>query len=243
MRGACRRWTASSRGAARCCRKAGRERSPTCPICRGKSMRRATAAYIRDVLADRKPVPASMAAAGGTYLASGPVNMNSPKVTLVGAGPGDPELLTLKAVKAIQAATVLLVDDLVSPDIVGLAARGTRGHPRRQARRLQEHAAGLHRKADGDGRPRRRERGAAQGRRSVHLRPRRRRGRAAARGGHRGRGGQRHHLGPGRGHRARRAADASRACPRRGVRHRPCAHRRRRHRLARAGGDGAGRAG
>jgi uroporphyrin-III C-methyltransferase len=37
-----------------------------------------------------------------------------PHVTLVGAGPGDPELLTLKAVKAIAAATVLLVDDLVS---------------------------------------------------------------------------------------------------------------------------------
>mgnify|MGYP003337711546 CR=1 FL=1 len=35
----------------------------------------------------------------------------SPMVTLVGAGPGDPELLTLKAVKAIQMATVLLVDD------------------------------------------------------------------------------------------------------------------------------------
>ena len=31
--------------------------------------------------------------------------------TLVGAGPGDPELLTIKALKAIQAATVLLVDD------------------------------------------------------------------------------------------------------------------------------------
>ena len=43
------------------------------------------------------------------------------KVTLVGAGPGDPELLTLKAVKAIQAATVLLVDDLVSPEVVALA--------------------------------------------------------------------------------------------------------------------------
>ncbi len=44
------------------------------------------------------------------------------KVTLVGAGPGDPELLTLKAVKAIAAATVLLVDDLVSDDVLAHAA-------------------------------------------------------------------------------------------------------------------------
>jgi uroporphyrin-III C-methyltransferase len=47
--------------------------------------------------------------------------MNQGKVTLVGAGPGDPELLTLKALKAIQAATVLLVDDLVSPEVVAHA--------------------------------------------------------------------------------------------------------------------------
>jgi uroporphyrin-III C-methyltransferase len=44
----------------------------------------------------------------------------------VGAGPGDPELLTLKAVKAIQAATVVLVDDLVSPEIVALAPKTAR---------------------------------------------------------------------------------------------------------------------
>ena len=41
--------------------------------------------------------------------------------TLVGAGPGDAELLTLKAVKAIQSATVLFVDDLVSEEIVAFA--------------------------------------------------------------------------------------------------------------------------
>jgi uroporphyrin-III C-methyltransferase len=42
---------------------------------------------------------------------------NLPKqgmVSLVGAGPGDPELLTIKAVKVLRAATVVLVDDLVS---------------------------------------------------------------------------------------------------------------------------------
>jgi len=45
-----------------------------------------------------------------------------PHVTLVGAGPGDPELLTIKAVKAIASATVLLVDDLVSDAITAHAS-------------------------------------------------------------------------------------------------------------------------
>ncbi|HEX2544083.1 MAG TPA: uroporphyrinogen-III C-methyltransferase [Ramlibacter sp.] len=44
------------------------------------------------------------------------------KVTLVGAGPGDPELLTLKAVKAIAEASLLLVDDLVSREVLAHAA-------------------------------------------------------------------------------------------------------------------------
>jgi uroporphyrin-III C-methyltransferase len=44
-----------------------------------------------------------------------------PKVMLVGAGPGDPELLTLKAVRAIGRATVLLVDDLVGDAVLAYA--------------------------------------------------------------------------------------------------------------------------
>ncbi len=42
-------------------------------------------------------------------------------VVLLSAGPGDPELLTLKAAKALAAAEVLLLDDLVHPGIVELA--------------------------------------------------------------------------------------------------------------------------
>lgn len=49
-----------------------------------------------------------------------------PHVTLVGAGPGDPELLTVKAVRAIRAATVLLVDDLVGEAVLRYARRSTR---------------------------------------------------------------------------------------------------------------------
>jgi uroporphyrin-III C-methyltransferase len=47
-------------------------------------------------------------------------------VTLVGAGPGDPELLTIKALKAIQNATVVLVDDLVNDAIIALASPSAR---------------------------------------------------------------------------------------------------------------------
>jgi uroporphyrin-III C-methyltransferase len=45
------------------------------------------------------------------------------EVVLLSAGPGDLDLLTLKAVKALAQAEVLLVDDLVHPDIVELAPR------------------------------------------------------------------------------------------------------------------------
>lgn len=42
----------------------------------------------------------------------------NPNVWLIGAGPGDPELLTLKAVKALGRADVVLVDDLVNPQVL-----------------------------------------------------------------------------------------------------------------------------
>jgi uroporphyrin-III C-methyltransferase / precorrin-2 dehydrogenase / sirohydrochlorin ferrochelatase len=47
-------------------------------------------------------------------------------VTLVGAGPGDPELLTLKAVRALQSADVILFDDLVARDVLDFARREAR---------------------------------------------------------------------------------------------------------------------
>jgi len=50
----------------------------------------------------------------------------SGRVYLVGAGPGDPELLTLKAVKALACADVVLVDDLVGDGVLDHARPGAR---------------------------------------------------------------------------------------------------------------------
>jgi uroporphyrin-III C-methyltransferase len=46
------------------------------------------------------------------------------KVTLVGAGPGDPELLTVKAAKALQACSLVMYDHLVGREVLELVPRG-----------------------------------------------------------------------------------------------------------------------
>lgn len=49
--------------------------------------------------------------------------MRAGKAFLVGAGPGDPELLTVKAAKVLRTADVVLHDSLVSPEILALVPR------------------------------------------------------------------------------------------------------------------------
>ena len=51
------------------------------------------------------------------------VDADTGSVTLVGAGPGDAELLTLRAVRALQSADVILFDDLVSSEVLEFARR------------------------------------------------------------------------------------------------------------------------
>ena len=84
-------------------------------------------------------------------LAPSPAAGRPAKVTLVGAGPGDPELLTLRAVRALREAEVVLIDQLVSggylkqvnsatPGVV-LTPLGTSALRERAAISLDVHAA------------------------------------------------------------------------------------------------------
>jgi uroporphyrin-III C-methyltransferase/precorrin-2 dehydrogenase/sirohydrochlorin ferrochelatase len=61
---------------------------------------------------------AFMSAAKDQVMAAG-----AGSVTLVGAGPSDPELLTLRAVRALQSADVILIDDHLAPEMLDFARR------------------------------------------------------------------------------------------------------------------------
>lgn len=51
------------------------------------------------------------------------VTSKTPKLTVVGAGPGDPDLITIKAIKAIESADVILYDALINEDLLNYASK------------------------------------------------------------------------------------------------------------------------
>ncbi len=51
--------------------------------------------------------------------------MKTPKLTVVGAGPGDPDLITLKAIKALETADVILYDALINVELLDHASAKT----------------------------------------------------------------------------------------------------------------------
>ncbi len=124
------------------------------------------------------------------------------RVTLVGAGPGDPELLTLKAVRALQSADIILYDDLVSDGVLELAgarrggcssARPGTAPPASSPTSTTAREAGAAGASCG----------AAQERRSARVRPRNGGDRGLRKGRHPGRHRARRDLGAGSGGGAR----------------------------------------
>ena len=79
--------------------------------------RPATAILDGDEAAGRRLIDALL---DGT---AGPATATTGRVILVGAGPGDPELLTLKAVRALKSADVILHDNLIGDGILDHARR------------------------------------------------------------------------------------------------------------------------
>jgi uroporphyrin-III C-methyltransferase / precorrin-2 dehydrogenase / sirohydrochlorin ferrochelatase len=62
----------------------------------------------------------------GEFLLSRSLQQGKAKVYLVGAGPGDPDLLTVKAVRTLGLADVVLHDALVSSEVLALVSRRAR---------------------------------------------------------------------------------------------------------------------
>ncbi len=106
--------------AAKAWRREGDRLGPDMPS-RRRFWERFTERALRD--ADRMPIAADLEeliAAGGE---AGDSKSKTGFVSLVGAGPGDPELLTLRAVRALRSADVILYDDLVTAPVLEFARR------------------------------------------------------------------------------------------------------------------------
>src|SRR5262249_56895529 len=87
----------------------------------------------------------SRATWSGAPTRCGGVQMSGGFVSLVGAGPGDPELLTLKAVRRLAEADLVLTDALVPGDLAALAPRARRVFLGQRARPPAVHPAAPHR--------------------------------------------------------------------------------------------------
>jgi uroporphyrin-III C-methyltransferase/precorrin-2 dehydrogenase/sirohydrochlorin ferrochelatase len=72
-----------------------------------------------------EPSPEDFASIRDGTLAAGD-RLAGGRISIVGAGPGDPDLLTLAAVRELQAAEVILYDDLVTPEVLAVSRREAR---------------------------------------------------------------------------------------------------------------------
>ncbi|MHA7772336.1 siroheme synthase CysG [Roseibium sp. M-1] len=106
---------------------AGRLRERTLELLNAGAQRRRFWERFSDLAFSGKAAPEQENALGDALLEDAK-GAATGRVTLVGAGPGDAEYLTLKAVRALQSADVILFDDLVDDAVLELA--------RREAKRL-----------------------------------------------------------------------------------------------------------
>lgn len=85
-------------------------------LARATLKRAASALSVQTVAPGKRArtMPPSSASLGGGY-------RGHARVLIVGAGPGDPQLLTVKALRAIEMANVILHDQLVSAEVLALA--------------------------------------------------------------------------------------------------------------------------
>ena len=92
-------------------------------------------------------------------------------VSLVGAGPGDPDHLTFKAARRLREADLVLYDALVTPEVLALAARADHVFVGKRAGHVQTSQAAIHEVMIAAALPGSAG-GAAEGRRPVRVRPR-----------------------------------------------------------------------